>query len=142
MLKNKLNSCQLTSKLGCSASDYTDCPQLESSGPIQPGKYKYPNILLVRARVSEPNVHVSTLKKTSTDSIRWKDCTVYTALYTCTCTMYSEWTLSRQDYWEIILPSLIICVSICNYFLCSITSLSLGIFYVQFVIEPLVSHFI
>ena len=54
MLKNKLNSCQLTSKLGCSASDYTDCPQLESSGPIQPGKYKYPNILLVRARVSEP----------------------------------------------------------------------------------------
>ena len=84
MLKSKLNSVQLTSKLGSSASDYTDCPQLESSRPIQTPKYKYFHILHHKQRTEGfisfpfcPSVRVNVKFEENLDRLRmWAGRTV------------------------------------------------------------------
>ena len=90
MLKSKLNSVQLTSKLGSSASDYTDCPQLESSRPIQTPKYKYFHILHHKQRTEGfisfpfcPSVRVNVKFEENLDRLRmWAGRTVHSAVLT------------------------------------------------------------
>ena len=97
MLKSKLNSVQLTSKLGSSASDQTDCPQLERSRPIQTPKYKYFHILHHKQRTEGfisfpfcPSVRVNVKFEENLDRLRmWAGRTVqqcsidYTKIWIC-----------------------------------------------------------